>query len=121
MEEDIVTTVLRDAAIKHHIKIDKDDPNVKALVSYALTIGYNNGWKDFKNEHLPLLKILNITSISVINTGGADTIFFETDIPAPIFPYTQNTCLKMESAKHMTDEFLKKYFPKVPVKKINGK
>jgi len=47
-DEDVVTRVLIDAQERHHVKIDASDPNVKALVSYALTVGYNMGWKDHK-------------------------------------------------------------------------
>jgi len=61
-----------------------------------------------------------VKSITVVNTGGADTIFFETDLPNPIWPYTGNSVLRMESATSKTDEFLIVSFPDTPVKKVKG-
>jgi hypothetical protein len=61
---------------------------------------------------------MKILSITVVNTGGADTVLFNTDLPEPVWPYTGTATLKTESARHMTDQFLSTYFPDVPVKKV---
>jgi hypothetical protein len=61
-----------------------------------------------------------ITTITVVNTGGADNIYLTTNLPNPIWPFTGNSAFKLESAPHKTDEFLTTNFPGVPVKKIRG-
>ncbi len=35
--------IIQDAINKHGLKIDPEDENIKALVRYALQIGYQNG------------------------------------------------------------------------------
>lgn len=43
------TRILHDAVDKHHLDVDPADPRLKALVSYAVSVGYNIGWHDHKN------------------------------------------------------------------------
>lgn len=62
--------------------------------------------------------MIQITSITIVNTGGADKIFFHTTLPNPIWPFTGTATLSMESAQSETDKFLSDNFPDIPVKII---
>lgn len=47
-----VVTVIHDAIKKHHVKLENPlDPNIQALVSYAMTVGYHMAWKEWKSAH----------------------------------------------------------------------
>jgi len=49
MTEDVdPVKVLHDAVEKHHLHIEPSDPRLKALVSYAIAVGYQAGWHDHK-------------------------------------------------------------------------
>jgi len=48
--DDKITKILEDAVIKHNLVLNIKDQNIRDLVSYVLLIGYNDGWKDHKEE-----------------------------------------------------------------------
>jgi hypothetical protein len=53
--------VIEQARKNHHVQlVNPHDPNVTALVSYALTVGYTHGWRDHK-KHLKLVDDQNKT------------------------------------------------------------
>jgi hypothetical protein len=60
---------------------------------------------------------IECTGIVVVNTGGADIIYIETNLPNPIWPFTNTATFKLESAKSKTDEFITTHFPGVPINK----
>jgi hypothetical protein len=48
--------VIEQAMKKHHVQLaDPRDPNLTALVGYALTVGYAHGWRDHK-KHLEIVR-----------------------------------------------------------------
>ena len=61
---------------------------------------------------------MEIKSITIVNTGGADIIYLETDLPNPIWPFTNTAILKLESATSKTGEWISTNFPNIPVKKL---
>jgi hypothetical protein len=62
---------------------------------------------------------MNVKSITVVNNGGADTLFLTTDLPNPIWPYqADGATFKIESATSRTDEWLETNFPGISVKKV---
>jgi len=49
--EDVVVTVIQDAIKKHHVELENPlGPNIQALVSYAMTVGYHMGWKEWRDR-----------------------------------------------------------------------
>jgi hypothetical protein len=63
---------------------------------------------------------LEIIKITVVNTGGADTIYLVTTLPNPIWPFEGNSVLKMESAQSYTEKFLADNFPGMEYKYIKS-
>jgi len=64
---------------------------------------------------------MKVNSITVVSMGSADIIYLNTDLPNPIWPFTGNATLKLESAPSYTKEFLENNFPNIACVLIDAK
>jgi hypothetical protein len=63
---------------------------------------------------------IEVTKITVVNTGCADNIYLATNLKNPVWPFQGNAVLRMESTPSKTDSFIKENFPGIEYKKIEG-
>ncbi len=62
------------------------------------------------------MKISKITVVT--DRAGTDYLYFATDLPPSLWPFTNAPALKMEVAKGKGEEYCKLNFPKVAVEVI---
>lgn len=62
---------------------------------------------------------MKILSITLIRTSGTDVIYLHTDLPNPIWPFTDRAGLQAEAAASHGEKWVLEHFPGVPLEIIN--
>lgn len=63
--------------------------------------------------------IVSFSSAIIVISSGADIVFFKSDLPNGIWPYTGSQQFKIELSKGSAEEYLKKNFKGIDLKIVD--